>query len=546
MGYWKTTTREKDLTETKEAVKDIETYPILAIPSRNLTKETCELLGIRSGLSEEDGSTVVAHYFPYYDQRGKLVGYKKRDLTKDKAEKGHFTTIGGVSVTCKLFGQQYAESLHRKRKNLIFVEGEYDVASALQAMIDSVQDTRYSTLRPFIVGLSCGTANAVEATLHNEEFVKSFETVTLGFDGDETTPAEKKKGIKRGKEATEDVAGALLSDNIYYVVYDEDYKDPSDYIQGGADQELAKLLTFDKKKYSAEKIVRAGDISFEEVITPRPEGVYVKQFPKLMKKIHGFRKRELNVVTAPSGVGKSTATSIIAAEFIEQPDDKLGMVYLEETNKETLQRLIAAKLKVNYLKFKDKPLECAPQEKIRAAYDSIVKDDKLVMLGHFGSMPITEFMSKVRHMHLVEGCDWIVVDHLSMVISGSDVADERKEIDMIMTELSAFAASHDVCIIVVVHINRSNAQQFLPPKGHPPDEPYWVRVTKESLRGSASLEQLAWNIFALEPQIMPDRSRGLVRWVVLKNRTWGYLGDADEFSVDENTWEVVLANADAY
>ena len=29
---------------------------------------------------------------------------------------------------------------------------------------------------------------------------------------------------------------------------------------------------------------------------------------------------------------------------------------------------------------------------------------------------------------------------------------------------------------------------------------------------------------------------------MLKNRTWGFLGEADEFSIDQNTWEVVLAD----
>jgi KaiC/GvpD/RAD55 family RecA-like ATPase len=544
MGYWKTTTREKDLTETKEAVKDIETYPILAIPSRNLTKETCELLGIRSGLSEEDGSTVVAHYFPYYDQRGKLVGYKKRDLTKDKAEKGHFTTIGGVSVTCKLFGQQYAESLHRKRKNLIFVEGEYDVASALQAMIDSVQDTRYSTLRPFIVGLSCGTANAVEATLHNEEFVKSFETVTLGFDGDETTPAEKKKGIKRGKEATEDVAGALLLSEMYVVNYDAGYKDPSDYVQAGDSEELAKILSFGKKKHSVEKIVRASDIAFEDVVQKRKEGVYINQFPKLMKKIHGFRKREMVVVTAPSGVGKSTLTSLFASGFFEA-GERVGMIYLEETKVETMQRLLAARLKINYLEFKNDPLSCASKEEIKAAYDALVKEDMLIVMDHFGSMPIGEMMSKIKHMVLVEKCGYIVVDHVSAIISGTEIDNERKELDIVMTALAAFCASNDVGLIVVSHINRTNAAQFLPPKGHPEGEPYWVRVTKESLRGSATLEQFAWIILGLEPEIMGDRSRGRVRIVVLKNRPWSEMGVADVFDMDED-WNVILSEEETY
>ena len=110
-----------------------------------------------------------------------------------------------------------------------------------------------------------------------------------------------------------------------------------------------------------------------------------------------------------------------------------------------------------------------------------------------------------------------------------------------MTKLAAFCAANDVCIIAVSHINRTRADQFRPPKGKE-NESYWVRVTKEMLRGSAALEQLSWTILGLEPEILPDRSRGNVRLTVLKNRTWGFLGEADEFSVDQHTWEVVLAD----
>ena len=60
-------------------------------------------------------------------------------------------------------------------------------------------------------------------------------------------------------------------------------------------------------------------------------------------------------------------------------------------------------------------------------------------------------------------------------------------------------------------------------------------MTKESMRGSAALEQLSWIVLGLEPQIMPDRSRGNVRLVVLKNRPWSYLGVADEFNMNERT-----------
>ena len=127
-----------------------------------------------------------------------------------------------------------------------------------------------------------------------------------------------------------------------------------------------------------------------------------------------------------------------------------------------------------------------------------------------------------------------MLDHLSIVISGNHVTDERKELDMVMTELATFCAANDVCIIAVSHINRSNASDFKPPKDKE-DQPFWVPVTKESMRGSAALEQLAWIVLGLEPQIMPDRSRGNVRLVVLKNRPWSYLGVADEFRMNQMT-----------
>lgn len=544
MGYWKKSNDEiqQERKVVKETIKDVLEYPIAVMPDRKITKETCKKFGVRMTISEEDGKTPTAYYFPYYDSKGKLSGYKKRDLTLDKHEKFHFTTIGKVGVDCKLFGQTVAENIEQKRKNLVYVEGEIDQLSTYQAMKEQVKGTKWESMEPFVVSVSCGTANAVEATLHNEDFIRSFDSLSLMFDGDEATEAEKKKGILRGKEATEAVASALVGTGVTLCTIElpAKYKDASDMLQDGEGDALAKIVQFGKKAYTAEKIVRASDIDFDDLIAPQPEGIYVDCFPELNRKIHGFRTRELVVLTSPSNVGKSTVCAMFANAFIEA-GERVGMIFLEETNKQTLQRAVASKLKVNYNKFKNAPLACASKEEIRKAYDEIAKDDKLIMLGHFGSLPISELMNKIRHMHLVEGCSHIVLDHLSVVISGSHIENERKELDIVMTALAAFCAANDVCIIAVSHINRTAAEQFKPPKGKE-DEPFWVTISKEQMRGSAALEQLAFIVLGLEPQIMPDRSRGNVRLTVLKNRPWGILGVADEFSVDEDTWEVVLAN----
>lgn len=548
MGYFKAG-KGKDqegnefILDTKETLEDIQKYGFHACEDRRIRKETCKKFGVRASVSEEDGSTLTAFYFPSYNQKGKIVGYMRQDLQKSKEEKGHWRAIGSVTVSNKLFGQEIAEGINRKRNSLVITEGFWDTMSVYQSLVDNVKGTKFEGMEPFVASINLGTANAVENILHNEEFCKSFSSLCLFFDDDYCTPVETKKGIVKGHEARHAVAGAFIGTGVSLTTVSPDagFKDASDYLQAGKTEELAKLVQFNKRPYSAEKIVHAKEISLEQLLAPRPEGIYVNCFPKLMDKIHGFRTSELTLLTAPSNVGKSTVLSFFANAFVDA-GEKVGMIYLEETNKETMQRLVAHKLNVNYLKFKDKPLELASREKIQEAYDDIVNNDKLVMLSHFGSLPVSELMSKIKHMHLVEGCRYILLDHLSMVISGLETDNERKQLDVVMTELAAFCAANDVCVLAVSHINRSGSDQFMAPKGKE-DEPYWVQVTKESMRGSSSLEQLSFIILGLEPQIMPDRSRGNVRITVLKNRPWGYLGVCDEFKIDENTWEVILADA---
>lgn len=544
MSYWTKKQKEEGTAvnmRSKETVAEVLNYPILAVKERNISRETCEKYGVRTALSEKDGKTPVAHYFPYYDQQGKLSGFKKRDLTLDKHDKYHFTTIGKVGVDSKLFGQDVAERVERRRANCIYVEGEWDVLSSYQALVNSVEGTKFEGLEPFVVGLNCGTTHSAESTLHNKNFVCSFDTITLAFDSDEATALEQKKGVRRGAEAKDDVANALVGEGLglFSISYPNGSKDSSDMLQQGNSGELAKLLQFGKQQYSPQKIVNAASVSFEELISPRSQGVIVDCFPELMKKLNGFRTKELTMLLAPSNVGKSTVCSILAHQFMKA-GHKIGMIFLEEGTKETLQRIVAAELGVNYLKFMRDPKSVATERDIQTVYDDIVGNDKIHMLNHFGSIPINDLLNKVKHLVLVCGCKYLLLDHISAVVSGLDGEhDDRKSLDIAMTLLAAFCAANEVHLIVVSHINRTDSQQFLPPKGKE-GESFWVNVRKESARGSAALEQFSWNIIALEPEINADFSRGRVRLKVLKTRFGDSLGIADVFTLDEETWEVIL------
>lgn len=544
MGYWQKTKERSTMQKTtpKETVKEVLEYPFVDAKDRGIRKETCERYGVRAALSEADGKTVEAYYFPSYNQKGQVTGFMKQDITKGKEEDGHWLAVGSVSIGNKLFGQDVAEAINRKRTNLVCTEGAWDCLSVFQALVDNVKGTKYEGLEPQVVSIPLGTKNAVEAILHNENYVVSHDALTVFFDDDHCTPAETKKGIMKGHEAREAVAGALIDSGLSMmsVTAQDGFKDASDYMQANRSEELAKLVQFGKRVFSTEKVIDASEISFETIIEPQPKGVMIDCFPKLMERLYGFREKELTMILAPSGVGKSTVCSILADKFMKD-GHKIGMIFLEEGNKDTFQRLIASELKVNYLKFKRNPLAVATQEAIKEVYDQITTNDKLVLLDHFGSMPIDSLMAKVKNMVLVKGCKYILLDHLSMVVSGNDTDNERKELDMVMTALASFCAANSVHLIVVCHINRSDSAQFLPQKGQE-DKPFWVNVRKESARGSAALEQCSWNILGIEPEILPDFSRGRVRIKVLKTRFGDSLGIADVFTLDQDTWEVVLDN----
>lgn len=541
MGYDRKQTKKMKRPEkkiTRETVKDVLEYPFAHNKERGISKTTCKKFGVRMSISEEDGETITAYYFPYYSQQGKVVGFKKRDMTLDKEEDYHFTTVGKVGVNCKMFGQQVAESYDRKRRKIIIAEGEWDVLAIDEAAKEANRGTKWNDLRPFVVGINCGTKNAGDCTINNREFLESFDEAGIALDNDEATEVEKRKGIKRGKEATEDISSVLMGMKITSLSYTgvDGCKDPNEILCEKGFEKLNNLISFNFKKHVAEKVVTAEDIGFDNFIKERPEGLYVNSFPKLMDKLHGFRKRELTVVISPTGVGKSTVTNEISCALAEG-GFKMGEIWLEEEVTETLQRKTSRKLEISYNKFKSSPTKFATEEKLKDAFDWA--NDRFVFLDHYGSLKVEELLNKIKILVYQHKVDYIILDHLTMVVTGSDK--EREDLERVMVELGAFVTSHDVGIICVAHLNRNIAQEFKAPKGKE-GKPFWVNVKKEDIKGASGIEQIAWIILGLEPEIMPDKSRGRVRWSVLKNRPWGYLGIADTFQMNDDTGLLEIAD----
>ena len=194
--------------QKEQTVEDVLKFPTLAIEDRGIQQRTAQHFGIRTELSSSDGITPVAYYFPYH-MDGKVVGFKKRDLTKPKAQEGHFQTIGYQGVKCELFGQSSGNKTGGKK--VWITEGEFDAAICWQTL-----KSKYEKGNPTVLSIGCGTSNAVQhiGQKGNMSYLKKFPEVIIGFDQDCATPQEAKKNIKKGVEATEEYIDAMVNRSI--------------------------------------------------------------------------------------------------------------------------------------------------------------------------------------------------------------------------------------------------------------------------------------------------------------------------------------------
>jgi twinkle protein len=237
----------------------------------------------------------------------------------------------------------------------------------------------------------------------------------------------------------------------------------------------------------------------------------------------GLRKGEITTLTAGSGVGKSTMAREIGYHLRSTHHLTIGNIFLEEPLNKTIQGYIAIDNNVPLAALRKNP-SLLTDEQWQDSYNRLIAD-KWFGLEHFGSLPTEDLMDKMRHLAYGEGCDFIILDHLSMVFSGQANDNERLAIDHAMTELAAFCNESGVGVVVVVHLSRNKSKASFNEGGS---------ISLNDLRGSAALEQLSWNVVGLErdQQSLDKKNVSTIR--VLKQRETGWTGIADtcEYNFD--------------
>ncbi len=488
-GYSEKAGGYKPVPKSRLTTSQVATYPFGTCKTRGISAKVAEAYGVRYAANGETGEPETVFY-PFYDEAGTTItGYKVRKLPKD------------FSPSVGTIGKHFFGANLKKHDRLMLTEGEED-ALAARTMLGTASIDVMSTPNG---------AKGLKSIYKHAEWLATYKEIFICFDFD-------KDGREGAAEHGDWLAG--LVSKVKIMELNPDYgKDASDYLKSGHPDKF-RLAVKEAEVYEPEGIVNGTDISIASLREPLPEGAVIP-FEGLQEKLHGLRKAEILTVCAGSGIGKSTLVRECTHSLIEQ-GYSVANVALEDQMEVAANALIALDMNIPLPKFRMSP---PSEEDMKPHYDKMVANGNTYFYKHFAGINSDSLMNKLNYYAKTKAVDYIVLDHLSLVISASESQNERKDIDTLMTNLAKLVVETGVGLIQIVHLKRTGGDKSFAKGGE-------VELT--DLRGSAAIEQLSWSVVGLERDQQGD-DRDFSRIRVLKNRTWGFTGLCDTVKFDPST-----------
>ena len=494
------TTNSNNEYEVKDYMKESNYAEII---DRNISEQTCKKFGVT--VKMDNMGTITNHYYPYHDTQGAKIATKTR-YTKLKE-----FSIQGNTKNSGLFGQH----LFSKNKYCIITEGELDALSAYQMMVKGTYHTP-------VVSIKNGISSAVKDIKTSLEWLENnFDNVIINFDNDE-----------QGRVGAMKVAELFSPGKCKVMHLPEGFKDASDCLTKNKIQIYNKTF-WDAKVFAPDGIINANTL-LDAVLKPISKSFVQYPFEGLNKITYGLRPSELVTFTAGSGLGKTQVMREVVHHIIKSTEDKIGLLMLEETPVITSKGLMSVEANQRL----HLPDVHVSKEEMKTYFDATVGTGRVYMFDHFGSNSIDNIVSRVRFLAKGLDCKYIVIDHISIIVSDQQHGDERRALDEIMTRLRTLVQETGVSMIVVSHLRRPEG------KGHEEG----ASTSLSQLRGSASIGQLSDMVIGLERDAQNDdpEVRNTTRIRVLKNRFSGITGPCCDLRYDVDTGRLTEVKSDDF
>ena len=464
---------------------------IADIPDRRISQNTCEKYGVT--VEYDSQGKISKHIYPYYACDTDDVKGTKVRLVKNK---DFFVT--GSTEGVGLFGQQVCSG---RGKYLTITEGELDCLSVSE-MVGNTYD---------VVSLRSGASAAAKEIKEQLEWLEGYDNIVVCFDND-----------KAGKQAVEDVKD-LFSPNKLKIVK-LPMKDASDMLQANKIKDFTSSW-WDAKVYQPDGIISGKD-TWDALTSKIKVQSIAYPWQGLNSHTKGFRPYELVTITSGSGMGKSQMVRELEYYLLNATEDNIGILALEEDVARTALGIMSIAA--------DCPLHLEEDLDPDAAFpfwEQTMGTGRYYLFDHWGSTSEDNLLARVRYMAKALDCKWIILDHLSIVVSAQENGDERKAIDAIMTNIRTLVAELGVGLFLVSHLKRTQG------RSHEDGG----QISLSELRGSQSIAQLSDMVIGLERDQQADNEeqRNTTTVRVLKNRYAGLTGACCWLKYDHQTGRMI-------
>lgn len=439
----------------------LETTPV-SLPKRLLDSDDCKKWDITQ--NEEKGLLV----FGYRDLNGALVGQKCKTKSKD------FRTYGKVEG---FFGwHKWAGG----GKKVVITEGELDAASW-----SKTDGHKWPTL-----SLAHGAKSAPDQFKKHLDYLQKWDEVILMFDNDE-----------HGREASEGCAEVLMGAGVKVSVVNipDPHKDPSDCLVARNTKAL-KDAYWNAQEYRPEGIKSFEEMEEEMRDFKVPEG-FPWFHPELQAATRGRRPGEVSLVTAPPKAGK---TEFTRAQCLYDASHglKVGLVRLEEAGWRSFLGDMGMQMGKRFHVEGQNPVGTPEYEEAAKLLRG-----NLFYYNHRGSLAAEALFSKMKYMTLSVGCQVILLDHITIAVSGLDIADERKALDVFLTRLVEMAQKTQAHVMAICHVKKGCEVVD-----------GWDYLNLESFRGTGGFAQLTDTMIGLERPHDDEAKRDMRRIRVIADR----------------------------
>ena len=469
---------------------DISGYKSYPMGSRGISKEVVDYFNVKMSVTAE--GRPASHFYPK-TKKGQIVGYKERILPKVS-----FPQHGDVK-DAELFGQAQCKGT----KTLVITEGECDAMAMAEAWMQ--------TKRTIYDVVSLDNAPGIKGALCNRDFINRYETVVLMLDMDGP-----------GQEAIDGIAKVIKTGKAKVASLPE--KDANDTLLKHGAKALIQAV------WNAQTWNPAGIVVGEQVWEQFKDRQSIESIPYpeclggLNNKLKGIRHGEITLFTSGTGSGKSTVIKEIILDLLDKTDDKVGLISLEESIGDTAEKFISMALERNVME--PPPLS---EDEVRAGFDKVFGDERLVLLDHQGSVGDSSLIDKIEYMALM-GCKYLVLDHITIAVSeGADGLSGNEAIDKMMSDLLKICKRHNVWLGLISHLRKA------PGGGSSFEEGKLASI--DDIKGSGSIKQISFDIVSFARNLIAENEaeRNTIKFRVLKSRFTGLTGDAGSAVYDIKT-----------